>query len=71
MGYLNKNNIETDLKVNSKQGGKGEFYLFQIVEGQSQKENIIYSNHPQLHPEAVTGSLNENIFEDLKNKLRH
>lgn len=71
MGYLNKNNIETELKVNAKQGGKGEFYLFQTIEGNDQKEIIIYSNHTHIHPDAVTGNLKEDIFEEMKKRLKH
>ena len=67
VNYL-KSTSKWDVKctVTPKTGGLGEFYLFQLKD---EKEIPIYSNNASLHPAAISGRLDNNIFEDLESNL--
>lgn len=58
-----------NVKLNTipKEGGQGEFYVFQVLKG---NEVPIFSNNKTIHPSAAIGfALKPNRFAEVKAKL--
>lgn len=70
MDYLtNTKKYTPELKINPKMGGKGEFYLFQIID--SKTEKAVFSNSSLLHPDAINGRIiEETKYLDIEKNLK-
>ena len=67
--YLGENGFNVDLHLVPKSGGRGEFYLFQVLE--NEKSNAIFSNNRSLYPNAINSySMSSKYFSDYKSKLQ-
>jgi len=71
MDYLtNTQKYTPELKINPKMGGKGEFYLFQLIESEK-TEKVVFSNSSLLHPSAVNGRIiEETKYLDIEKNLK-
>lgn len=65
--FLKKKGHKVDSKVTAMDGGNGEFYIFQVKNG---NEIPIFSNSSSKHPTAVVSfKLKPEKFEDILSKI--